>query len=401
MIPRLLLGTLVIAAVAAALIVHYSRAPRRPELGAVAAMPERVRLSARVGKPTRFSAAAEGALGFSWFLSGRPMSREAAWAFLPRSEDAGLQQVKVVIAGRDGTRVRREWDVVVVSSVAPELLERTPSGAVLSVPEGSPVTLRCAARLPRSEPSDQIRFDWTIDGRGVQRDEHPAAGGVSQLIVPAPTPGMYQVVARISEVDEAASLAEWTLVVERAEPVIELAAAPPPAAQGPRADGPIARRPEPARGPEVVHLPRERAPFAIATEPVQGTVVLAGIAPERSAASPAGANEVEGEVRRWLEEYAQAWSRKDLEALHRMGQVQTPSHAERLRRYFQSVDEVRVEVNVVAVHVDGDRIAVDLQRTETVTDPSGDSQTLRSPLVRKHIERGPQGLRFTELTHSS
>jgi hypothetical protein len=397
MIPRLLVAALMIAAVAAALIVHSSRSPRQPELGALAAMPERARLSARVGKPTRFSAAAEGALDSSWFLSGRRMSRGAAWAFVPRSEDAGLQQVKLVITGRDGTRVRREWDVVVVSGVAPELLERTPSGAVLSVPEGSPVTLRCAAWLPRSEPSDQIRFDWTIDGRGVQRDEHPAAGGVSQLVVPAPRPGLYQVVARISEVDEVASLAEWTLVVERAEPVIQLATASPAAARGPRADS----RPEPARDREVVHLRRERAPVALATEPVQGKVVLAGIAPERPAASPAGANEVEGEVRRWLEEYAQAWSLKDLDALHRMGQVQTASHAERLRRYFQSVGHLHVEVTVVAVHVDGDRIAVDLQRTETVADPSGDRQTLRSPLVRKAIERGPHGLRFTELTNRS
>jgi hypothetical protein len=398
---RFLLGMLAITAIAVAgVIVCSPRAPRRSGLGTVDAMPELAHLSLRVGKPMHFSAAAPGALGFSWSVSGRPVSHEAAWAFVPRSADAGLQQVKVVIAGRDGTRVRREWDVVVETAVAPELLERTPSGAVISVQEGEPVTLRCAARLPKAGPSDQIKFDWTIDGRAVQRDEHPGAEGVSELVVPAPRPGMYRVVARVSEVDEAASLAEWTLVVERSEPVLEVAAGPPPARVGSAAHGPeiadrrMARASEPAREPERVYLSREGDP-SLATEPVEGTVVTASIGRERPATSPAQ-NELESEIRRWVEEYAQAWSRKDLDTLRRMGHVQTASQAERLQRYFQSVDDLRVDVRVVALHVDGDRISVDLERTETVTDPSGDRQTLRSPLVRKEIERGPHGFRFTE-----
>jgi hypothetical protein len=394
---------LAITAIAVAGVkVRSSRAPRPSELGTVDAMPELAHLSLRVGKPARFSAAAPGALGFSWSLSGRPVSHEAAWAFVPRSEDAGLQQVKVVIAGRDGTRVRREWDVVVETAVAPELLERTPSGAVISVPEGEPVTLRCAARLPKAGPSDQIKFDWTIDGRAVQRDDHPGTEGVSELVVPAPRPGMYRVVARISEVDEAASLAEWTLVVEPA-PALEVATGPAPTRDNAAAHRPetgdrrLAR--EPAREPDRVYLSRDREP-ALETEPVEGRVVTAALGRERSA-SPVAQNELESEVRRWVEEYAQAWSRKDLEALRRMGHVQTASQAERLQRYFKSIDDLSVDVRIVALYVDGDRISVDLERTETVTDPSGDRQTLRSPLVRKEIERGPHGLRFTEPTNRS
>jgi hypothetical protein len=102
------------------------------------------------------------------------------------------------------------------------------------------------------------------------------------------------------------------------------------------------------------------------------------------------------EVRRWLDEYARAWSRKDMAALRRMGQVRTPEEVEKLERYFRSISDIHVEVKVVDVKIQGDRAAVEFERTDTVTDPSGRRQELRLPRLKKEIERTPQGLRFAE-----
>jgi hypothetical protein len=100
-------------------------------------------------------------------------------------------------------------------------------------------------------------------------------------------------------------------------------------------------------------------------------------------------------VRRWLQEYAQAWSRKDIGALRRMGQVHSSAEAEQLERYFKSVDELRVDVRVLALEVHGESAAVEFERTDTVTDPGGQRHEMRHPPLRKQIERTPSGLRFT------
>jgi len=67
----------------------------------------------------------------------------------------------------------------------------------------------------------------------------------------------------------------------------------------------------------------------------------------------------------------------------------------RLERYFRSVDDLHVAVRVLALRLDGARALVELERTDTVTDPSGRRQELRLPPIRKQIERTPEGLRFT------
>jgi hypothetical protein len=100
------------------------------------------------------------------------------------------------------------------------------------------------------------------------------------------------------------------------------------------------------------------------------------------------------EVRRWLEEYARAWSRKDLDALRRMGLVNTAGEAERLERYFRSVNDIRVDLHVRELSIDGDRALVEFERVDTVTYSWGRRQELRLPPLRKQIERTPEGLRF-------
>jgi hypothetical protein len=78
-----------------------------------------------------------------------------------------------------------------------------------------------------------------------------------------------------------------------------------------------------------------------------------------------------------------------------MGQVRTTAEMERLERYFQSISDLRVDVRVLGLRVDGDTASVEFERMDTVTDPSGRQQQLRLPPMRKQIERTPDGLRFT------
>jgi hypothetical protein len=110
---------------------------------------------------------------------------------------------------------------------------------------------------------------------------------------------------------------------------------------------------------------------------------------------PATGTLAEADIRRWLDEYARAWSRKDVDTLRGMGQVRNEEQAERLVRYFATVDSLEVAVHVRAVRIDGDRAQVEFERTDTLTDPSGKRRELRLPPLRKEIERGPAGLRFT------
>jgi hypothetical protein len=127
-------------------------------------------------------------------------------------------------------------------------------------------------------------------------------------------------------------------------------------------------------------------------------------APERRAAiespvvlqpPPGGASQLnESDVRRWLEGYARAWALKDITTLRRMGQVRSPAEADQLERYFRSVSDLRVDVRVRAVRIDGDRAAVELERTDIVTDASGRRQELRLPTIHKEVQRTADGFRF-------
>jgi len=487
---------------ALALVQTYrGRSPRPSELGELQASPAAGRLTVRVGKPVEFSAAAEGALGFAWSVSGRPVSREPTWSYVPESQDAGLQQVKVVVAGPDGTRVRRAWDVVVETAVAPEIVETDPPAGIVTLSAGGTAKFRCNARLPNTESSDGLRFAWTVDERAVQDEQRPGTQGASELVLPLGQPGLHRVVARVREVDAVSSLAEWTLVVTPREPSSVVARrggqptnvaateGPPSAesaparlvhAPGPRRlerdlgeslalsvrtepdaaavsyvwtlDGRLVReenaakfdyaagspgrhriavtvlaggrkigddawvvtvRPPGAAEPPVSEVkaePTVETPAEVVSAapppprgevapaeppPPHAEVATAAAPPPRAPAAPASL--LEDEVRRWLVEYAQAWSRKDLAALRRMGQVQTAAQAEQLERYFRSIDDISVDVHVLALHIEGDRASVEFERTDTLTDPAGKRRELRLPPLRKEIERTPHGLRFAEL----
>ncbi len=593
-IRRWMLGVLVIAGLGAAVpLAHEWYRSFAPKLGPLVVSPAPTQVSVRVGESVRFTAAADGAVGYQWLVWGRPVSSAPSWSYTPAPEDAGWQQVSIEVTGRKGLRASRTWDVGVVKPVLPEIDALDPPPGSLALPPRASATFRARAHLPAARTSDRLVFEWTLDDRPILREEQPAEQAASEVVLPGAVAGAHRLRLRVTEDGRTASLADWTIdaapaptrvvnvapeeraapAVPTVEPVPVDAPEPPPAAPSQPAprlvrapgarqietqsgtpvvfethvepvDAPVTYRwsvdgkqvagkggrlqyvmwttghrrvaltvalndktlgtdawevdvhpmgpstptarnlPELAPLPEmaVVRVPADHelegelgrvlvlearvddAPVAyhwsidgqpvraepdgrLAWEPARPGLHTVAVAikgdrgaalheswkvavhaPERAAppappepaprlaptapatlvppepvpiarAMPSAATARqaldEADVRRWLAEYARAWSRKDVGALRRMGQVRSAAEAERLEQYFHSVDELDVDVRVLKLSVAGERASVEFERVDTVTDPSGRRQQLRMPPIRKEIERTPDGLRFS------
>jgi len=206
----------------------------------------------------------------------------------------------------------------------------------------------------RVEPEGaRVAYEWTLDGGRLGRESE------ATLAYDAATPGRHRIAVTAFADGRKIGGDAWIVTVRAA-----------------KAGGDLA--------PEVGS--------AAASPPAE----VASAPPEPSSPPPAAPQLVEDEVRRWLSDYARAWSRKDVAALRRMGQVRSPVQAEQLERYFRSIDNLSVDVEVLALHIEGERARVEFQRTDTLTDPTGKRRQLRLPPLRKEIERSPQGLRFSE-----
>jgi hypothetical protein len=445
-----------VAVIGVAGAVGLEETVRRARAGGVGPLnvsPPVASLSVRVGESVEFSASAPDASRYTWSIWGRVVSEVPTLAFVPGPEDAGWQQVVLVVSGAGGARAERRWDVGVVAAVVPEVLEVAPPEGVVARSVGEKAELRVSARVPAARSADRLRFAWTVDDHAARQDERAASAGTSELVLPTDEPGTHRVVARVSEDDRVARLVEWTVDVVAAQPP----SPPPTVAPSAEPPPPLAAR----EAPRLVPAPGPRAlertvgePLVLATRiqpddevvyewSLDGRHVQRGAAgryeylpssegrhrvavtalapdgrtlgadawtvtvraptpppvpppPPPSATLARTASLADDEVRRWLDEYARAWSRKDMAALRRMGQVRTVEEAEKLERYFRSISDIHVEVRVVALRIEGNRAAVEFERTDTVTDPSGRRQELRLPRLLKEIERTPQGLRFAE-----
>ena len=315
-------------------------------------------------------------------------------------------------------------------------------------------------RLAAGRPSDRLSFEWTLDGRTVLFEQDPAGDAASELFLPAEVGSHRLRVSVTEDGRTASLADWTLDVAPAEPAPLQEAVVPPgPAPAGPSPPGALEARFVPAPGPrrleavvgealsfearvdpdrvasyrwtvdgrpsrrnrtgELAYEPTKPGRHRIAvTAEADGRVVghdtwvvmvrdrdappaiaerepspRAEPEPSPPATPPSLA---ESDVRRWLQEYARAWSRKDLEALRRMGQIRSATEAAGLERYFGSIGELEVDVRVLAIRVDGERASVEFERVDTVTDPAGRRQQLRLPPIRKEIERTPEGLRFAE-----
>ncbi|HYR96484.1 MAG TPA: hypothetical protein VEM57_07080 [Candidatus Binatus sp.] len=192
--------------------------------------PPAARLSVRVGETVRFSATTDGEV--TWSIWSRPVSHERAWSYVPGPEEAGWQHVTLTVVGSGGSRFERMWDVGVVPLLRPALVEVLPPQGAVTVEPGERLRFRCGARTSAARPADRLRFDWTLDGRPVHRDEGPATAARSELLLPEADAGPHRLAVSVAEDGGMASLAEWTVDVAATRPI----SLPPPTLvpRGPR-----------------------------------------------------------------------------------------------------------------------------------------------------------------------
>jgi hypothetical protein len=444
--------SLLVAANGAGIVYRVTR--RTVEIGPLTTTPAAELASVRVGDRLHFSAAAEGATGFLWSLSDVPVALGPEWSYAPGPEDAGRKQVRLVVTGENGEQRIRHWNVGVMRALPPELVEVSPPAGVLGCAVGERVEFRCSALARAAPGKDRLRFKWTLDDGVTRREEGSGAAAASVYDMTAEAPGTHRVAVRVGEGTGSTAIAEWTLEITRPAPEEPVVARPPPepaprtrtAAARPR----VLSRPEPGAiegalgeplslavrvepekrpvsfdwtidGRRVQHgsLPRlHYNPTAAGRHRVAVKVMAPGgelgsetwvvtvpppsvpaespspVAPPPAAA--AAAPLADQEVRRWFEEYAQAWSRKDSATLRRMGQVRNAEESANLERYFRSIGDLHVDVRLRGLRIDGARAVVEFERVDTITDPAGRRQELRLPPLTKQIERTAEGLRLID-----
>jgi hypothetical protein len=102
----------------------------------------------------------------------------------------------------------------------------------------------------------------------------------------------------------------------------------------------------------------------------------------------------DAEVRAFLDRYVRSWRTRDVTELRRIGQVADERQAQALAKYFESVGDLDVEVNVLEISGSGDRRTVRFTRRDRFRDPAGREISKESPPIEKTIVRTPDGLKF-------
>jgi len=372
--------------------------------------PARPKATVRVGEERQFAVAATGPdLRYGWTVDGAPAGTGPAWTYLPGPGDVGRRRVEVAVAARDGTE-RRTWVVRVRAARPPDLVLAEPASPNIDVEPPKAVQLRVRAE-PR--PSEHLRTIWQVDGS--------AAGEGETFTLRADRPGTRVVRATVQSDLGTATRLEWRVNALEPEPPVDVASRREPAPSvvptepereaEPPPPVPAAREPEPSPASEAVPPAKEPAPppAIAAPAPPPARAVPAEPPRRRAAAADPGATAgvrlasrgpgtSEEEVRMWLERYAAAWRAHDVDALRRMGQITTDGEADALRSYFETVRDLDVELNVIALRAEGDQITVRFTRRDRFRDPAGRLVLKESPTLEKQIVRTPAGLRFVRPT---
>ncbi|HYR96880.1 MAG TPA: hypothetical protein VEM57_09090, partial [Candidatus Binatus sp.] len=340
--------------------------PPRPAYApeVIGTTPARPKAAVRVGDTRDFAVAAAGPdLRFGWTVDGQPAGTGPRWSYAPRAADVGRRRVEVVVSGREGAEVR-SWNVRVKAARPPQVVEAQPASPAVDVVARSSLRLRVDPRP--ATPNERLVTAWQIDGV-------PAGDGNSFTLRPE-RPGVTVVRAVVRSDLGPTVTREWRIMVA-------------PAPEEPPTEETRATQESEERDWPPVDRPRERErPATRMAEPAPPF--------PRYATPPSDRTPRDQDVRRWLERYAAAWRAHDVEALRRMGQVTTDGEAAALRRYFEGVRDLDVELNVIAMRTDGDRTTVRFTRLDRFRDPMGRLVLKESPMLEKEVVRTPDGLRF-------
>jgi hypothetical protein len=313
-------------------------APSRPTV--IDAVPLAPKATLHVGNGLDFAVVARGAdLRFGWTVDGAPAGTGPRWTYTPGADAVGRHRIEVRVGDRVDQETRR-WGVRVRPARPPRILTARPDQDTLEVVSGEALRLTVAPAAATARESVQTR--WTVDGA-------PAGEGPALTFRPT-RPGVASVRAEVRSDLGGGASHDWRVRVLE----------PPP---------PPERPPAPAQA-------RPVPPPAVASPP-----------------SPPPAASGNEEVRHWLDRYAAAWHMHDVEMLRQLGQVSTDDEVAALRRYFDRVRELDVELDVVAIELRGDRAVVRFVRRDRFRDPAGRLVRTESPLIEKQLVRTPDGLR--------
>ena len=342
--------------------------PRSPAPAVVAAAPVAPKATLGVGESLDFAVTADiGDARFGWMVDGVPAATGPRWTNAPAGNAVGRHRVEVSVIDRRG-RTTHDWAVRVRPARPPVIVTARPAGEGVSARSGQavpPVAARPGAA------GERLETRWTVDG---------AAAGEGESWTFRPShPGTATVQAIVRGELGGSAVHTWQVAVEEPPPPPP----PPPQLVEQTPAAPVAE----ATPPTAVARATPPTAVARATPPSRNAPPVTRVPP------PSGAPPLE-EVRRWLDRYAAAWRAHDVDALRRMGQVSTDEQISALRRYFASVPDLDVELDLVAMDVRPDGAVVRFVRRDRFRDPGGRLVEKESPPIEKHLVRTPDGLRL-------
>jgi hypothetical protein len=304
------------------------------------AIPVETTLHLRVGDRRQFSIWVRGEnLNYQWQVDGGPVGDRHAWAFTPRLTDIGFHLVTVVVDGGGG-RVTHTWRVTVD---VPEPGEAEPVPPTTSVPP--PPVPPPSAPPPVAPPATPT------------------------TAAPRPTTSSSERPTTTSTSSTTPSTREPTTTSTR----------PPSTTTTTRRTTTTTQRPT----------------TTTTVRPTTTSSVVPTTSTTRVPTTIARAGTIsENEVRALFERYKAAWRNHDIDALESVGQIATQGQADALKSYFASVEDLEVDVTILAITISGDEAHVRFIRRDHFRDPGGSMVTKESPVIEKRVVRTPGGLRL-------
>jgi hypothetical protein len=304
-------------------------------------------LRMRVGERRQFSVWAHGEkLQYQWLVDGGSVDDRHSWTFAPRATDVGSHLITVVVDGPEG-RASRSWHVQV-----------DPASAV---PSGTGTTPLPPAPPPSAAQATSPQTTMTTSST----TGAPSSSTTSSTAMPTTS-----------------STRAPTTTTTR-EPTTTSTRVPTTTST---------RIPSTTSTRVPTTTSTQRATTTTTARPTTSSAPLPTLAPTTTTVARGGAI-TEGEVRALFERYKAAWRAHDIDALEAVGQVSTQGQADALKSYFESVEDLNVDVDILGIAISGDEFI----RHDRFRDPGGSMVTKESPTIEKRIVRTPGGLRLAPL----